>query len=323
MSEHHEIFNSGNIGMQTDLALEARDLIRGATGKEIPGVIEEKQSFAHGTITVIKILDNNAASVMGKPPGTYVTIEAPELKFKSPEVQKSVAAILAQQLRSLIRISDNSTVIIIGLGNWQATPDALGPTVVKYSLITRHLFQHMPESVPNYSSVCALAPGVLGITGIETAEIIQGVVEKVHPDVIIAIDSLAATNISRLGTTVQIGDTGISPGSGVNNKRTEISYQTIGVPVIAIGVPTVVSASVIAQFAIEAYHKKIPRAEKFHPVYAQESIWELLEPFQGNLIVTPREIDDLIENAGRTINRGITMALHPRVPVEELEALMY
>lgn len=318
-----ELINTDSISIHTDLALEARDLIRGTTGKEIPGVIEEKQSFTHGTVTVIKILDDDAARIMGKPPGTYVTIDAPELKFKSPEIQKSVAQILARHLGNLLKLSDQALIIIIGLGNWQATPDALGPTVVKYSLITRHLFQHMPESVSDYSSVCALAPGVLGITGIETAEIIQGVIERVHPSAIIAIDSLAATNVSRLGTTIQIGDTGIAPGSGVSNKRVEINFQTMGVPVIAIGVPTVVSAAVIAQYALETYLKKFPREERFHPVYAQETIRDLMEPFQGNLIVTPREIDDLIENAGRTINRGITLALHPRVPVEELEALIH
>lgn len=317
----NECYPTHNFNIYTDLALEARDLIRGTTGREIPGVIEEKQDFACGTVTVIQILNDEAAKVMGKPQGTYITIEAPELKFKSPDVQREVAKVMAQHLRNLLNLPAEATVIVIGLGNWQATPDALGPTVVKYTLITRHLFQHMPESVANYTSVCALAPGVLGITGIETAEIIQGVIEKVHPQAIIAIDSLAATNISRLGTTIQIGDTGIAPGSGVRNKRVEINYQTMGVPVIAIGVPTVVNASVIAQSALETYQTKF--SQRFHPVYTQEVIMEILEPFQGNLVVTPREIDDLIENAGKTINRGITLALHHRVPQEELEALMY
>lgn len=307
--------------LHTDLALEARDLVRGATGREISGVSEEQQTFPHGSVTIIKIMDENAEKVMGKPRGTYITIEAPELKFKSPDVQQSVADILAQHLRNLLKLTGQETILVIGLGNWQATPDALGPSVVQNTLITRHLFKHMPDAVENYQSVCALAPGVLGITGIETAEIIRGVAEKVQPHVIIAIDALAAANISRLGTTIQIGDNGITPGSGVNNKRAEISHQTMGVPVIAIGVPTVVNAALIAKIALETYFTKFSRG-KHHPVFIQETITDVLKPFQGSLIVTPREIDDLIQNAGQTINRGITLAVHHRIPKDELETLM-
>lgn len=305
-----------------DLAVEARDLVRGDTGKEIPGVSEEKQQFPHGAVTIIKILDDNAASVMGKPKGTYVTIEAPELRFKAPEVQSSVADVLAQHLRSLLSLDDKAVVLIIGLGNWQATPDALGPTVVKYSLVTRHLFQHAPELVADYRPVCAFAPGVLGVTGIESAEIIQGIVEKVKPGAIIAVDALAATNIDRLGTTIQVGDTGIAPGSGVNNRRIGVTSQTMGVPVVAIGVPTVVNATVIMQAAMEGYQAKQAPGSRTSPVLAREALEELLQPFEGSLIVTPREIDDLILNAGRTITRGITLALHHAVSKEELEALI-
>ncbi len=308
--------------VNVDLALEARDLVRGATGQEITGVSEEKQEFPHGTVTIIKILDERAESVIGKPKGAYITIEAPNLRLKLPEVQSSVADILAQHLRSLLNLSDAASVLIIGLGNWQATPDALGPTVVKYTLVTRHLHQHMPHMVENYRSVCAFAPGVLGVTGIESAEIIQGVVEKVNPGVIIAVDALAATNISRLGTTVQIGDTGIAPGSGVNNNRIGVNIQTMGVPVIAIGVPTVVNAGIIMQIALESYQNKTARGSRLSPVLSKEVLEETLKPFEGSLIVTPREIDDLILNAGRTVTRGITLALHARVPKEDLEALL-
>ncbi len=305
-----------------DLALEARDLVRGSTGKEIPGVSEEKQDFQGGSVSIIKILDDSAASVMGKPRGTYVTIEAPDLRFKSPEVQSSVADVLAQHLRGMLNLADTAAVLIIGLGNWQATPDALGPTVVKYTLITRHLHQHAPEMVANYRSVCAFAPGVLGITGIESAEIIQGIVEKVKPGAIIAVDALAATSIARLGTTIQIGDTGISPGSGVNNNRIGVTNQTMGVPVIAIGVPTVVNATTIMQSALEGYQNKQTAGSRLSPVYAKEVLEELLKPFEGSLIVTPREIDDLILNAGRTLTRGITLALHQAVSKEDLEDLL-
>jgi spore protease len=308
--------------VKLDLAVEARDLVRGDTGREISGVSEEKQSFPYGAVTIIKILDERAESVMGKPKGTYVTIEAPDLRFKAPDVQSGVANMLAQHLRNILKISRTGTVLIIGLGNWQATPDALGPTVVKYSLITRHLRQLMPEMVENYGSVCAFAPGVLGITGIETAEMVQGIVEKIKPEAIIAVDALAATNISRLGTTIQVSDTGIDPGSGVNNNRIGISQRTMGVPVIAIGVPTVVNAGVIMQSALESYQTKVSPGSQSRPVFAREVLEDLLKPFEGSLIVTPREIDDLILNAGRTITKGIAFAVHPEAPKEEIEALM-
>jgi spore protease len=314
-------FSNSSHHLHTDLAVEARDILRGATGREISGVSEEKQNFPYGSVTIIRILDQEAEKVMGKPIGTYITIEAPELKFKSPEIQQSVADVLAQHLKNILNLNGQETILIIGLGNWQATPDALGPSVVQNTLITRHLFQHMPEAVENYQSVCALAPGVLGITGIETAEIIRGVVERVQPSKIIAIDALAAANISRLGTTIQIGDNGITPGSGVNNKRAEISQQTMGIPVIAIGVPTVVNASLIAKLALDTYFEKFSQG-KYHPVYIQETVRDVMEPFQGPLVVTPREIDDLIQNAAQTINRGITMAVHQRIPQNELETLI-
>lgn len=310
-------------GINIDLALEARDLIRGATGQEIPGVAEEKQNFPHCTVTIIKILNKQAESIIGKPCGTYITIEAPDLKHKSPDVQEGVARVIAQNLKNLLKISEKAVVLIIGLGNWQATPDALGPTVVKYSIITRHLHLHMPQIVENYRPVCAFAPGVLGTTGIETAEIIKGVVEKVQPNLIIAIDALAAANISRLGTTIQIGDTGIAPGSGFNNKRTRINLQTMGVPVIAIGVPTVVNAAIIGRITLEKYHQKLEqKTHSVNPLIINELLEELFRPFHGTLIVTPREIDDLILNAARTITRGISFALHPQIPEEDLEALL-
>ncbi|KUK31303.1 MAG: Germination protease [Thermoanaerobacterales bacterium 50_218] len=308
-------------GINIDLALEAKDLIRGATGREIPGVVEEKQTFPHGSVTIIKITNKQGEAIMGKPCGTYITIEAPNLRFRSPEVQESVAEVIAKNLISLLQIPEKATILIVGLGNWQATPDALGPTVVKHILITRHLHLQMPQVVANYRPVCAFAPGVLGITGIETAEIIKGVVEKVKPALIIAIDSLAATNVSRLGTTIQIGDTGISPGSGVNNKRMGINSETMGVPVIAIGVPTVVNAAIIGRMALENYHQRFAQGRLNH-YGVKQVLEEIFQPFQGGLIVTPREIDDLIENAGRTVTRGINMALHPQAPKEELEALL-
>ncbi len=315
---------SGAFGLYTDLALEARDLVRGATEKEIPGVTEEKWDFPHGTVRRIRILNEQAERVMAKPRGTYLTIEAPSLRYKAPEVQRSVAAVLARHLQeALAGLSPEAPVLVIGLGNWQATPDALGPTVVRFTLVTRHLRTHAPDLAAGFRPVSAFAPGVLGTTGIETAEMIRGVVERVRPSAVIAVDALAAASVSRLGTTVQVADTGISPGSGVNNKRVEVSARTIGCPVIAVGVPTVVSAAAIAAAALEAYHKKIAGGDPVaNPFFVEEVLGELFRPFGGELVVTPREIDELILNAGRALARGITIGLNPQVAEEDLEVLL-
>ena len=303
-----------NMGISMDLALEAREIIRGETGREIPGVRVDKETYNHAVVTTVHVEDEAAQAVMGKPVGKYITIEAPVIRENNPEAHREVAQVLAAQLNKLIQLSMESNTLIVGLGNWNATPDALGPKVVSKCLVTRHLFKYAPQELQGgMRPVSAMAPGVLGITGIETAEVIKGVVEKIQPEVIIAIDSLAARSVDRIATTIQLADTGINPGSGIGNKRIGINEESMGVKVIAIGIPTVSHAAVIAQDAIEKYIQSTGG----RPGDTSAVINEILKPFGGNLTVTPKEIDTLIEDTAHIISGGLSIALHPGVSPDD------
>jgi spore protease len=312
-----------HFNINLDLALEAREIIRGETGKEIPGARIDRERYQFAEVTTVIIEEKSAAAIMGKPIGTYITIEAPVIRQNNQQAHREVTGILSKQLTSLFDLSMEANVLVVGLGNWNATPDSLGPTVIGKTLVTRHLFKYAPgELKGGMRPVSALAPGVLGITGIETAEIIRGVVEKVQPELVIAVDSLAARNVARIATTIQIADTGINPGSGIGNQRTGINKETMGVPVIAIGVPTVCHAAVIAKDAIDLYQAEKDKA--FAPnQYARgndtqdEVINKVLEPFAGDLTVTPKEIDTLIKDTANIIAGGISLSLHPGIPAED------
>ncbi len=320
-----------NFGIYIDLALEAHDIVRGDTGQEIPGVQMEKQSFDHAQVTVIRILDASAEPVMGKPVGTYITIDAPEIRKNDKQVHNEIAEILAKQLGTLLKIGPQASVLIVGLGNWNSTPDALGPRVVNYTLVTRHLKKYTPQDLSGgLRPVSALAPGVLGITGIETAEIIKGVVEKTGPDLIIAIDALAAQVTERIATSIQLADTGIAPGSGIGNQRLGINRQSMGIPVIAIGIPTVVNAAVIAKGALDQFLQELAAnpavsqaVKNLNPIVLEQIIKNVLGPYNTNLMVTPKEIDDLIESISRIVAGGISIALHPSVNPEEFHLYLH
>jgi spore protease len=263
-------------------------------------------------------MDAIGERMMGRAQGTYITIDAPELRVNNRLAHKEISNIMGQKLSQLMlkwNISPDNLVLLVGLGNWQATPDALGPRVIEHCLVTRHLHQYAPEElIGGLRPVSAIAPGVLGITGIETAEIIQGIAERLKPQAIIAIDALAAQNLERISTTIQIADSGIAPGSGVGNQRAEISHRAMGIPVIAIGVPTVVHAAVIVFEAMEQLRQKAPQmATYLEPNLMQETAGQILVPFGGQLTVTPKEIDDLIKNTARVLAAGINQGLHPAV----------
>ena len=206
-----------------------------------------------------------------------------------------------------------SNVLLIGLGNWKATPDSLGPRVVEFSPITRHLHKYAPDAlIQGMRPVCGLAPGVLGTTGIETNEIIKGIVENVKPDLLIVVDALAAQSTERIGTSIQISNTGIQPGSGVGNAREPINQQSLGIPVIAIGVPTVVSAATIANQAIQHFCQN--SGANYQQQVALNSIRSVLSYFGGSLTVTPKEVDDLIDNAASIVSPASPMPFsrHPK-----------
>lgn len=306
--------------LQVDLAMEARDIVRGDTDQEIPGVVEEIEELTHGKITTIRIKDQAAAQRMGKPVGTYITIEAKDLRIRHPEVHEEVSRSIAAKLKGVVdRIDKNATVLIIGLGNWRATPDALGPKTVESSPVTRHYSRYAPQAlVEGMRPVCAMAPGVLGTTGIETFEIIKGVVEKVQPALVLVIDSLSAQSTERIGTTIQISDAGIQPGSAVGTPSQQaINQQSLGVPVIAIGCPMVVNAAVIASQSIQVFCQN--NNIQYNRQSSLNAIKPVLSYFGGSLTVTPKEIDDLVENISNVIAYGIAYALFPGISREQLE----
>lgn len=319
-----------SFSINVDLAIEARDLVRGQTGREIPGVIVEREKYGSTSVTTVKVVEEQAEKLMGKPRGNYITIEAPSLRENNRLAQQEVAEILAKKLSSLFNLPEQANIFLVGLGNWNATPDSLGPKVIEHSMVTRHLFQYAPEELSEgMRPVSAVAPGVLGITGIETAEIIKGIVEKIQPELVIVIDSLAAGNVERIASTIQIADTGISPGSGIGNQRSGINRESMGVPVIAVGIPTVVHAAVIAQDTLEHFFEQIKTQpllnqiyQNLRPDFTNEVINQVLQPFAGNLMVTPKEIDSLISNTAKIVAGGISMALHPSISFDDFNVYL-
>ena len=310
------------INFNTDMADERRDIYRKANNIEnnIEGIETEEQEVNDKIkISRVKIINEKGAEAIGKPIGNYITVDIKKLKIAdNDEIQKASESV-TEELRKLIdeHTDKKGDILIVGLGNTYVTPDSLGPKVVKDMDITRHLLKYAPEYIdPETRPVTAIAPGVLGTTGIETMEIIKGIVDNIKPKLIIVIDSLSSKSIERISSTVQIADTGIVPGAGVGNARNEISQRTLGIPVIAIGVPMVVEAATIAADSIDLFIEKLQQEAKSNDylnelrnVDKYEMIREALIPKDYNLIVTPKEIDDLIENMKDVIARGINFAI--------------
>ncbi|MDD3270271.1 MAG: GPR endopeptidase, partial [Syntrophomonadaceae bacterium] len=210
------------------------------------------------------------------------------------------------------------TVLLVGLGNWRATADSLGPKFIEYSPISRHYHQHAPEAlVEGMRPVCGIAPGVLGITGLETFEVIRGIVENVKPALLIVVDALAAQNVDRIGTTIQMSNTGIQPGAGVGNARHALNREELGIPVIALGCPTIVNASLIANQAIQKFC--LDSGAMYNEIKSLNSIKEVFSRFGGNLAVTPKEVDQIIENTARILSMGVATSIFPGISLEQLE----
>lgn len=309
------------MNFRTDLALERRDLFRKANNiaNEIEGLETQEEIINDDIkITRVKVLNENGEQAIGKKKGSYITIDIKNLKIAGEdEIQKASEAV-TKELKSLINghVGPEEPLLVVGLGNLYVTPDALGPKVIKDIDITRHLLTYMPDVLDKDTRpVSAVSPGVLGTTGIETLEILKGIVDNVHPKLLIVIDALASRSIDRISSTVQIADTGIVPGAGVGNQRKELTVDTLGIPVIAIGVPTVVEAATIAADSLDLFIQKVQQEAKSNEFLNQlqeedkyEMIKEVLAPEDYNFIVTPKEIDDLIENMSSVVARGINFA---------------
>lgn len=318
------------MSVRTDLAMEAREVVSQRTGADIPGVESQVERIGNAVVTRVRVLTEEAGRAMGKMRGTYITIECQQIRTGSREIQEEISRLFAKEIVKLVDLKPDSVCLICGLGNWNATPDALGPRVVSRVMVTRHLYElSPPELRGGMRPVCAIAPGVLGITGMETGEVIQGVVEKIRPDAVFVVDALASRSTTRLGTTIQMGDTGIQPGSGVGNKRFGVTRETLGVPVVAVGVPTVVDAITIASDAMDLLARETgsgapdgrgDHRESFalNPEQKRDLLRQVLAPHIGHLIVTPKEIDDIIDEVSSVIAGGFNVALHPKLDLDKV-----
>lgn len=288
------------MNIRTDLALENLEI----AGEILPeGVKKESHKKENLTITKVEVTSDSGANILGKPIGTYITIEMDSLKGFSDNFEGETE-VVAEQINQLL--PKEGLVLVIGLGNEDITPDAIGPQVVSGLLATRHLVNGFAEEygLGSLRPVAAVAPGVLGQTGMETAEIVHSLCRQIKPAAVVAVDALASRSVERLGTTVQIADTGISPGSGVQNQRAELSRQSLGIPVIAVGVPTVVDMTTIAYDLLgEGYQS------------------EKVSDRGRTMMVTPREIDKIIKQAAKTVAAGLNRALQPELSMEEIIGL--
>ncbi len=308
-------------GVRTDLALEAHEMCALSAKEEekINGVKVNIKNEDGISITRIDITNKNGEEALGKPIGHYVTIEAPDIKY-SISVYERTCHLLAEEIRTLSGTRKNAKTLVVGLGNKQITPDALGPDVIKKLMVTGHIKEYKKDLLSDeISSVYAIAPGVLGTTGIESAEIIRGVIDRVHPDLIIAVDALASRSLDRISTTIQISDTGINPGAGVENNRKALNKENLGVKVIAIGVPTVVDAATIASDSIDLAVSDMNSSE-LDEQYKHDIIKKALTKNIGGLMVTPKDIDLVIEKTSKTVANGINMALHENLTFEDIES---
>ena len=303
--------------IRTDLAMESRENARGLAGVTActlrRGAIEE---------TRVRVETEEAARALEKAQGTYITLAHSGLAVCPAEERMEMARAICDGLRNLL--PPFGDLLVVGLGNRHMTADALGSRVLEDLLVTRHLRDIPDESLNGrLRGVCAVAPGVLGVTGLETAEVVQGIVEHVRPAAVVAIDALAARESSRICTTIQITDTGIRPGSGVGNHRAGLTKETLGVPVIAIGVPMVVYAAVIARDALSLLLEDIGMDENEHAQAMDTLIEKLSAQGMGELVVTPREVDELVGKVGRIIADGLNLAFQPRLSEEEIQLLSH
>ncbi|MDR3050168.1 MAG: GPR endopeptidase [Oscillospiraceae bacterium] len=303
---------------RTDLAMEAN----ASHGQgELPGVQVQQEDFGAVGRTTVRILDQRGAQALGRPCGQYVTLTCDQFAKPDTSLRQALSARLAQALVGMLPGAGD--VLVVGLGNRRVTPDALGPRVVDDILVTRHLRDAVPPALQGrLRAVSAIAPGVLGITGMETAEMIRSVVGHVRPVAVVAVDSLAARESDRICCTIQITDTGISPGSGVGNHRLGLNRDTLGVPVVAVGVPMVVYAATIAHDALELLIQDLRLEDGDHQQALDALVSRVVSQRLGDLVVTPRDVDALLEHMAAILATGINAALQPHLDQWEIPQLM-
>ena len=294
-----------NSPIRTDLALEARELWQQSAGQttKLEGVRAREGERFGLPVTVVEVLDERGEKALGKGRGTYVTVELFGLARREKAVFARSVRAVAEQLRGLLgELKGDDCVLVAGLGNRAITPDCIGPEVCRHTLATRHLLEQLPEQFAGFRPVAVLAPGVLGTTGMESGETVKAVCAALRPARVVVVDALACRGVERLCSTVQLTDAGIAPGSGVGNRRAALDRESLGIPVAAIGVPTVINgATLAADLTGQAVPEGAPGRE---------------------LLVTPRDIDSRAADIAKVIGYAIDLALHPGVELEELELLL-
>lgn len=307
---------------RTDLAVERRDIFQKNNNiDKIDGVDTEfKEIDEKIRVSKVKITNQNGEKAIGKPMGSYITIDIKNLKIAEEQEIQSASNALTQEIKEVLsmHVEKNEDILVVGLGNIYVTPDALGPKVINEIDVTRHIKKYLPQYIDSNSrAVSAISPGVLGTTGIETVEILEGIIDKIKPKLLIVIDALASRSIERISSTIQISDTGIVPGAGVGNTRKEISQKTLGIPVVAIGIPTVVELATLVSEGIDIFIEKLQNnaesnayLNKLQQNDKYEDVKEVLNVGDYNMIVTPKEIDDLIEKMKDIVARGINYAIN-------------
>ena len=295
---------------RTDLALEAREIWESGPQKaqRLQGV-ESVQSVREGyPVTTVRITSAEGAKSLGKPEGSYVTLELPGLKRREEDAFPRAVRALAAELRELLP-KGRGSVLVVGLGNRAITPDNIGPGAVGHTLVTRHLVEQVPQHFGHFRSVAALAAGVLANTGVESSELVRAVAERLRPACVIAVDALASRSLSRVCSTIQLADTGITPGSGVGNHRAALNRETLGVPVIALGVPTVVDVATLCADVLEEAGRGDLEPES-------------LRGAGTGLMVTPRDIDQGVADLAKVIGYGVSLALQDDLLVEDLDMML-
>lgn len=290
------------MAFRTDLAVEAIEYHK--TAAALPHVRQSDRMLEGFAVHEVRILSEDAAREIGKPQGRYLTLELDALIRREEDAFPRACKALSTLLRELLPHPNDGPVLIAGLGNRMITPDAIGPQTADHVIATRHLVAQSPAIFADWRPVSALAPGVLGQTGVETGEVICGVLDRVRPAAVIAVDALAAGRLSRLLHTVQLADTGITPGAGVGNARAALNKETLGVPVIAVGVPTVVDGATLA-----------------HEISSQlgQPACEALDDLSQPVMITTRDIDHEVADISRMIGYAVNMALHPHLSVADID----
>lgn len=288
---------------RTDLALEEKELYEESAEKttELTGVLARERERDGIPVALVRILDERGEQALHKPAGTYLTLDLSALRRREQDAFQRSARALGEELRRLMALEQGTSVLVAGLGNRAVTPDAVGPKALDHLLITRHLVEQAPSYFSEYRPVSAIAPGVLGITGLESAEVIQGVAAQIQPDCMIVVDALAARSLDRVCTTIQLTDTGIVPGSGIHNAREAFDQKRFGFPVYAVGVPTVVDVDTL-----------------FEDFSLNEAAKASLECKSGPLIVTPRDVDAQVDQIAKLVAYGVNLALHEGLDVEDI-----